>query len=100
MQNINNELLIIIFCVAVGTYTLRLSGILISNKLKKIKHIDLFLESIPSTLLIALIFPAITKEGVIGIISAFLVIVCMYKTNNVIVSMILGVLIVALYRNI
>lgn len=89
----------IIFCVAVGTYTLRVSGLLVSNRLAKEGRVKIFLEYIPSTLLLSLIVPSISKEGIGGIIATLVIIVCMYKTKNTILSMILGVVIVALSRN-
>ncbi|RXI37148.1 branched-chain amino acid ABC transporter [Malaciobacter mytili] len=99
MQESNLNLHLIIFLVAIGTYTLRISGLLLSNKLKEIKNIDIFLESIPPTLLIALIVPSIIKEGLIGVIASLFIIIIMYKTKNTFLAMFIGVLIVALQRN-
>jgi uncharacterized membrane protein len=93
------KILLIIAIVSLGTYFLRISGLLLSNKLMKIKNIDIFLESIPSTLLIALIVPSIMKEGLIGIITSLFVVLIMYKTKNIFISMSVGVLIIALSRN-
>lgn len=93
------KILLIIAIVSLGTYFLRISGLLLSNKLMKIKNIDIFLESIPSTLLIALIVPSIIKEGLIGIIASFFVVLIMYKTKNIFISMSVGVFIIALSRN-
>lgn len=93
------KILLIIAIVSLGTYFLRISGLLLSNKLMKIKNIDIFLESIPSTLLIALIVPSIIKEGLIGIIASLFVVLIMYKTKNIFISMSAGVLIIALSRN-
>ncbi|WP_404319567.1 AzlD domain-containing protein [Malaciobacter canalis] len=93
------DILIIIFFVAIGTYTLRVSGLLLSNKLKKFKNIDIFLESIPATLLIALIVPSIIKIGTIGIFAGLITIYIMYKTKSVLLAMSTAVFIVALYRN-
>ncbi len=99
MQEANFTLLLIIFIVAFGTYSLRISGLLLSNKLKKIKNIDVFLESIPATLLIALIVPSIIKEGLSGIFASLIIILIMYKTKNTLLAMCAGVLIIALNRN-
>ncbi|PHO12573.1 branched-chain amino acid ABC transporter [Malaciobacter marinus] len=93
------DILIIIFFVAIGTYILRVSGLLLSNKLKKFKNIDIFLESIPATLLIALIVPSIIKIGIIGIFAGLITIFIMYKTKSVLLAMSSAVFIVALYRN-
>ncbi len=99
MQELNLNLLLIIFLVAIGTYTLRVSGLLLSNKLRKFKNIDIFLESIPATLLIALIVPSIIKEGIVGIVASLVIVFIMYKTKNTFLAMFIGVVIVALNRN-
>ncbi|RXJ84838.1 AzlD domain-containing protein [Arcobacter sp. CECT 8985] len=95
----NTNILIIIFFVGLGTYFLRLSGLLLSSRLKKIKYIDLFLEGLPPTLLISLIVPSIIKVGTIGIIAALVTIILMYKTKNSFLAMSIAVLLVALNRN-
>jgi len=99
MSEINFTSLIIIFCVAVGTYSLRVSGLLLSNKFVQYKKVNQFLEYLPATLIVSLIFPAIIKEGTVGLIATIFIAVIMYKTKNVFLSMFVGVLIVALSRN-
>ncbi|AXX91253.1 branched-chain amino acid ABC transporter [Malaciobacter molluscorum LMG 25693] len=95
----NIDILLIIIFVAIGTYTLRFSGLFLANKLKRIKHIDLLLEAIPATLLISLVVPSIIKTGIIGIIAAGVSILIMHKTKNTFLSMSIAVVIVALHRN-
>jgi uncharacterized membrane protein len=91
--------LIVIFCVAVGTYSLRYFGLIFSGYFMKNQKIKLFLDSLPATILISLITPAIIKEGVIGIIATWCIAICVYKTKNILFSMLVGVGIVALGRN-
>jgi len=91
--------LLIILLVAFGTYFLRVSGLLLSNKIVQEGRVKIFLDYLPSTLLISLILPSIIKEGIIGVITVFLIILCMYKTNNILLSMCLGVFILAISRN-
>ncbi len=100
MDEINFTSFIVIFSIAIGTYFLRVSGLLLSNTLIQYKKINLFLEYLPAMLLISLIFPAIIKEGIVGVVAAVLITICMYKTQNIFLSMFIGVLTVALYRNI
>ncbi|WP_321313872.1 AzlD domain-containing protein [Halarcobacter sp.] len=95
----NMQVFFIIFIVAIGTYFLRISGLLLSNNLKKYKYIDSILETIPKTLLIALIIPPIIKEGTFGIIASLFVIIAMIKTKNIFISMSIGVFIIYLSRN-
>jgi len=91
--------LIIIFLVALGTYSLRVSGLLLSNKFAKEGRVKVFLDYLPATLLLSLILPSILKEGVSGIIASLCIVLCMYKTKNILLSMFLGVFIIALNRN-
>ncbi|ADG91985.1 branched-chain amino acid transport [Arcobacter nitrofigilis DSM 7299] len=95
----DSNMLLIIFAVAIGTYFLRVSGLLLSTKLKKLKYVNSLLESIPATLLIALIIPPIIKEGMIGIIASLFVIIVMIKSKNIFLSMSIGVFIIYLSRS-
>ena len=91
--------LIIIFLVALGTYSLRVSGLLLSNKFSKEGRVKVFLDYLPATLLLSLVLPSIIKEGIFGIIAGLCIVLCMYKTKNILFSMFLGMLIVAANRN-
>ncbi|RXJ80898.1 AzlD domain-containing protein [Arcobacter sp. F2176] len=95
----DSNILLIIFAVAIGTYFLRVSGLLLSTRLKKFKYVDSLLESIPATLLIALIIPPILKEGIVGIIASLFVIGVMIKSKNIFLSMSIGVFIIYLNRS-
>ena len=97
----DNEIyaLIIIFTVAVGTYGLRLSGLLLSGKISNEGRIRIFLDYLPPTLLLSFVTPAILKEGLAGILAMVLIAICMHRTKNVFMSMIIGVVTVAISRN-
>ena len=97
----DNEIyaLIIIFSVAVGTYGLRLSGLLLSGKISNEGRIRNFLDYLPPTLLLSFVTPAILKEGIAGVFAMLLIAICMHKTKNVFLSMIIGVVTVAISRN-
>lgn len=100
MNSLDLNALLIIFIVALGTYILRVSGLLLSSKfVKEEGDLKLFLDYLPSTLLLALVVPSILKEGVIGLIAAFLIFLCMYKTKSILLSLIVGVFTIAIYRN-
>lgn len=99
-ENINTSALLLIFLIALGTYSLRLFGILLSSKfVKQEGSLKLFLDYLPSSLLLALVVPSILKEGLIGILASLLIVFCMYKTNNVLLSLLCSVVLVALLRN-
>lgn len=91
--------LVIIFCVAIGTYSLRYFGLVFSSYFMKNRRIKLFLDSLPGTLLISLITPAIIKEGIVGVVATLCIAICVYKTKNILFSMFVGVVIVAFGRN-
>ncbi len=99
MDSLNLTALFVIFCVAIGTYTLRISGLLLSNRLIKNENIKVFLDYLPATLLLSLVFPSILKEGLLGAVATIFIAICMYFTRSILLSMITGVLFVALGRN-
>lgn len=96
---ITTQSLIIIAFVALGTYSLRVSGLLFSQKFAKGGKLDLFLQYLPPTLLLSLVAPAILKEGIGGFLASGVIMLCMYKTKNILLSLVLGVVIVALGRH-
>ena len=96
--NLNAVLLIAL--VGLGTYTLRVSGLLLSSKFVKDEgRVKIFLDYLPASLLLALVIPSIIKEGMVGLVASLVIALCMYKTKSVLLSLVLGVLIVALSRN-
>ena len=99
MDNITLTSLLLILGISLGTYTLRVSGLLLSNRFIENENVKVFLEYLPSTLLLALVVPSILKEGLSGLVAIFLITVCMYKTKSILLSMIIGVGVVALSRN-
>jgi len=100
MAEVSINSLLLILLVAVGTYSLRVSGLLLSSKFVKDEgSLKVFLEHLPSTLLLALVVPSILKEGVVGIVASLVIVALMYKTKNILLSMLVAVLIVALSRN-
>ncbi len=99
MDNITLTSLLLILGISLGTYSLRVSGLLLSNKFIENENVKVFLEYLPSTLLLALVVPSILKEGLTGLVAILLIVVCMYKTKSILLSMIIGVGVVALSRN-
>lgn len=100
MAEVDLNALLLIGLVALGTYSLRLSGLLVSNKFVKDEgRIKIFLDYLPSTILLSLVVPSILKEGFIGVFATACIILCMYKTKNILLSMVIAVLIVAFSRD-
>ena len=99
-MHLDSTTLVLIVLVALGTYSLRVSGLLLSNVLSKNPRVKLFLEFLPGTLLLSLVVPSIIKEGIVGVVATLLIAFIMFKTKNILLSMVLAVLFVALCRNI
>ena len=99
MSEIDLNAFFIIFCVALGTYSLRYMGLVFSNSLSNEGKVKIFLDYLPATRLLSLIAPASLKEGVLGFVATVFIAFCMYKTKSILASMVLGVVIVAIGRN-
>ncbi len=56
------------------------------------------MDALPGTILLSLVAPGVIASGVSGCVAAALTGVCVYKTGNVFVSMILGMATVAIAR--
>ena len=100
MELISNDTTIIftIICSAIVTYSLRIGGLLLSERLPETGRFRVFMDALPGTLLLSLIAPGIASSGIYGGVAAIFTAGCTYKTGNVFLSMIIGVGIVALSR--
>jgi uncharacterized membrane protein len=87
-----------IFCAATVTYSLRLSGLLLADRLPKTGRFKKFMDALPGTILLSLIVPAAIGAGPIGWLATALTGLCSLKTGNVFVSMLVGIVIVAAGR--
>ena len=101
MKPFSNEMavLITIFGVALMTYTMRLGGLLLSDRIPKTGRFKLFMEALPGAILVSLVLPGIFAAGPWGWLAALATGVTAHKTGNLFLSMGLGMVIVALQRN-
>jgi len=83
---------------ALVTYALRLGGLLLSEKLPGTVVFRAFMETLPGTILLSLVAPAIAEAGPLGGFAALATALCAWKTRNLFVSMLTGMGIVALGR--
>lgn len=83
---------------AVVTYLLRFGGLMLAARLPRTGRWKRFMDALPGTILVSLIAPAVVSAGPWGGIGALATALCAYKTRNVLLSMVLGVAIVALHR--
>ena len=89
---------LVIAGAAVATYTLRLGGLLLSDRLPKAGWFKRFMEALPGTILLSLIAPGVISAGAAGGVAALCTAVCAYRTRNVFAAMLLGMGVVALHR--
>lgn len=99
MSTSNNYAIIIaIMGAALVTYSLRLGGLLLAEKMPQNETFKSFMDALPGTILVALVVPGIVAAGGLGWCAALLTALCAYKTNNVLLSMLVGMAIVAAGR--
>ncbi len=96
----DTTIIITIICAALATYSLRIGGLLLSERLPSTGRFRVFMDALPGTLLLSLIAPGIASSGISGGVAAVFTAGLTYKTGNVFLSMIVGVGIVALSRQI
>lgn len=99
MENINYSIVLTILFAAAVTYGLRVGGLLLSEKLPQTGAVKRFMDALPGTILLSLIAPAILHSGTWGGVAASATALCAYKTRNVFLSMILGMTIIVIHRN-
>lgn len=100
MNESNPDILIwlTIFGAAAVTYTLRIGGLLLAGKLPRTGRFKRFMDALPGTILLSLIVPAAIAAGPIGWIATLCTGLCSLKTGNIFLSMIVGIVIVAVGR--
>jgi uncharacterized membrane protein len=83
---------------ALATYSLRLGGLLLAERLPKNGGFKRFMETLPGTILLSLVAPGIFSAGMLGGVAALTTALCAWKTNNLLLAMIVGMAIVAVGR--
>ncbi len=90
--------LLTILGAALVTYSLRVGGLLLSDRLPKRGAFRTFMDALPGTILLSLIAPGIISSGPWGWGAAAATALCAYKTRNVFLSMLLGMAIMLIRR--
>lgn len=83
---------------ALATYGLRLGGLLLAEHLPQNGGFKRFMEALPGTILLSLVAPGIASAGVLGVVAALATALCAWKTRNVLLSMVVGMGLVAAGR--
>lgn len=94
----NAQVFLTIGAAAVLTYSLRFGGLILAGRLPQSGRWQRFMDALPGTILVSLIAPGIVSAGWWGSLGALAIAVCAHKTKNVILSMLLGVALVAVCR--
>jgi uncharacterized membrane protein len=93
------KIVLVVGLAALVTYTLRIGGLLLSEKLPDQGGFKCFLDALPGTILLSLVVPGIMASGKIGILAAAATAVCAYRTGNLFLSMLIGMVIIIIQRN-
>ncbi|WP_319406524.1 AzlD domain-containing protein [uncultured Desulfosarcina sp.] len=83
---------------ALATYSLRLGGLLLADRLPKNGGFKRFMEALPGTILLSLVAPGIFSAGMLGGVAALATALCAWKTRNILLAMIVGMSLVATGR--
>ena len=96
---VENGLLAII-AASVITYSFRLGGLLLAERLPRSGPLRAFLDALPGTILVALVVPSALNSGWQGLIGVAACLTVYFKTKNLLLTMFSGVLTVYLIRQI
>jgi uncharacterized membrane protein len=88
------ELIVTMIGMAVILYVMRIAGYALISRTAPSPMLDAWLSHIPGATLVALIVPMIVHEGVIGLLAGTVVWLIVWRTDNIVLSMIAGVAIV------
>jgi len=98
LANREIQVVLVIAITAIGTYALRVSGLLLSEKIPKTPVFLRLMDTLPGTILLAIVIPPIVEAGEYGAYAVGTTIVCMIMLRNILISMCAGMLIMALLR--
>ena len=80
------------------TYSLRIGGLLLADRLPDSGAFKRFMDALPGTILVSLVAPGILQAGLWGMVAASLVILTAIKSKNAFFAMLVGMAVVAASR--
>lgn len=89
-----NSLAVIALAAAV-TYLLRSGGLLMAELLPRQGRVKRFMDALPGTILVALVAPGVVQAGIPGQAAAVATAFCAWRTGSVLLSMVVGMGVVA-----
>ncbi|MFT5505210.1 MAG: putative membrane protein [Gammaproteobacteria bacterium] len=88
-----DETMTVIGLMVLIVYSTRLGGYLIGLQLRHIQGIKPVLEALPGCAFMAILVPAVRQGSLIEVISLVVVVILMWKTDNVVIATFSGMLI-------
>lgn len=92
---LTDPMVLIIAAVGIGTYALRLGGLLLAERLPRTGPVAAGLERLPGIVLLALVVPAVVELGVLGAAAAAATGAVALATKNPLAAMAVGAAVVA-----
>ena len=86
----NLTVILAIAGAALVTYSFRFGGLLLSEKLPSTGRFKDFMEALPGTILVALVAPGILAAGLWGCLAVAATALLVWKTGNVFIAMLSG----------
>ena len=90
--------IIAILAASAITYAFRFGGLLLADRLPQTGPLRSFLDALPGTILVSLVVPSAANAGWQGFIGVAACLGIYFKTKNLLLTMIGGVLMVYLLR--
>ena len=90
--------IITIIAVSAITYAFRLGGLLMADRLPRTGPLKSFLDALPGTILVSLVVPSAANAGWQGLVGVAACLGTYFKTKNLLLTMIIGVLTVYFIR--
>ena len=87
-----------IVLVALGTYGLRLGGLLLASRMPKTGRARRGMDALPGALLFSLVLPNLVGEGIWGMGAGVLTALVAFRTKNLLLSMIAGMAVIFIQR--
>jgi uncharacterized membrane protein len=97
MNGAENNLTVVLAIAgaALVTYAFRFGGLMLAEKLPSTGRFKDFMEALPGTILVALVAPGIVAAGFWGCLAALATSLLVWRTGNVFIAMLSGMIIVA-----
>ena len=97
-MNSQYQIALTIFGMAIATYLTRCAGYFLVTKFKVTGRLEKFIKAIPGTILISIVAPAVFTSSLAEGFASLVTIAVAWRTNNLPISMIAGVIAVVVAR--